>query len=569
MRRITTGLASEPVGPVQRLAADLDHLGLLLQEQDRGAPHGAHVDGLVRRVEHQHTTTRPTAAPSGLGPCRGWSPGGTDPSGPGGTAVAMTWRSVAIGADRERAEHPHAFGVGAQRTDRLRPRPDRRARPSRSTKNMYVAQPSPPRPRLDAGEVDAALGELGQAAHEPARPVVARLPRTSAPSSTAPRRRWGRRVLAGEPHEAGLVARARPRRPSAQHRAAVELGRAARLPSAAPRLAVLALGDQAHGVGGRGGGHHRGAAAGGSRRNAAHWPLACGCESTAAIRSSVDRLARDQAVVDRVDELADDRDVGASRTRARRASASTAPSSEFSIGTSARSTRPSLHGEHRVVQRRQRHRLELAAPRPAERLLAVRSRPGRGSRRASVRAASRRPRRPARAAPPRPPRARARARRARRARLAVHARGVAVRDRGEHDAVAVARRAARSSSTGGPTARRRRRSGRASGRRSRRRAAPRPRPSARRAVAATSSTRPCSAANAACSAARVRDQVGAAVLAEHDALRRAQPPEPDGEHEREHQRDRAPRRPPRGRRCPPDRSGRSRAPRGYERGHAR
>ena len=58
-------LGERAVGPVQRLAADLDHLGLLLQEQDRGAPHGAHVDGLVRRVEHQHTTTRPTASAVG------------------------------------------------------------------------------------------------------------------------------------------------------------------------------------------------------------------------------------------------------------------------------------------------------------------------------------------------------------------------------------------------------------------------------------------------------------------------------------------------------------------------
>src|SRR5919112_2347773 len=45
------------------------------------------------------TSTRPPLQrllePSQSGPCRGWSPSGTDPSGPGGTALA-TLRSVAV-----------------------------------------------------------------------------------------------------------------------------------------------------------------------------------------------------------------------------------------------------------------------------------------------------------------------------------------------------------------------------------------------------------------------------------------------------------------------------------------
>src|SRR4029079_5022130 len=47
--------------PVQVLGADLDDFGLVLEQQDGGAPHGAHVDGLVRRIEDEHTTTTPTA----------------------------------------------------------------------------------------------------------------------------------------------------------------------------------------------------------------------------------------------------------------------------------------------------------------------------------------------------------------------------------------------------------------------------------------------------------------------------------------------------------------------------
>src|SRR4051812_46170338 len=47
--------------PVQVPRADLDDLGLVLEQEDRRAPDGADVDGLVRRVEDEHTTTTPTA----------------------------------------------------------------------------------------------------------------------------------------------------------------------------------------------------------------------------------------------------------------------------------------------------------------------------------------------------------------------------------------------------------------------------------------------------------------------------------------------------------------------------
>src|SRR3954447_5465171 len=73
------------------------------------------------------TSTRPPlqrlGKPSESGPCRGWSPSGTDPSGPGGTAVA-TGGSVATGPDHlsawcrgERAEDSNHLGVRPEPLD--------------------------------------------------------------------------------------------------------------------------------------------------------------------------------------------------------------------------------------------------------------------------------------------------------------------------------------------------------------------------------------------------------------------------------------------------------------------
>src|SRR5215210_3276404 len=54
--------------PVQVAAADLDDLGLALEQEHRRSSDLADVDRLVRRVEDEHTTPRPTAAAVG-----GWS----------------------------------------------------------------------------------------------------------------------------------------------------------------------------------------------------------------------------------------------------------------------------------------------------------------------------------------------------------------------------------------------------------------------------------------------------------------------------------------------------------------
>src|SRR3954452_8562634 len=96
-RRITTGRGSEPVAQCRSLVPTSTTSALSLSSST-----------VARRTVHTlmgsyvalRTSTRPPLQrllePSGSGPCRGWSPGGTDPSGPGGTAVA-TLGSVAVG----------------------------------------------------------------------------------------------------------------------------------------------------------------------------------------------------------------------------------------------------------------------------------------------------------------------------------------------------------------------------------------------------------------------------------------------------------------------------------------
>ena len=222
MRRITSGLASEPVAqcsvwlPTSMTSA----FSLSSSTVARRT-----VQTLIGSYVALSTSTRPPdqrPRPSASGPCRGWSPSGTDPSGPGGTAVAILRASVAYGGRlRERPEHAHGLGVGAQRLDRLGDR-GRRRRGRRGRRRTCRAEALAARPRLDARQVDAAEGELRQAAHEPARRGRRRRPRTAARSSTRcppPGRAPSRR----DPHEARLVP-GRVLDVRLEHLAAVELG---------------------------------------------------------------------------------------------------------------------------------------------------------------------------------------------------------------------------------------------------------------------------------------------------------------------------------------------------------
>ena len=96
----------------------------------------------------------------------------------------------------------------------------------------------------------------------------------------------------------------------------------------------------------------------------AHWPLACGCEATAAMRSSGTGGARDQAVVDRVHELAGDLDAAvALRERVERR---VDRALERVLDRHERALDAALaHRRDGVVDGRERHRLEVRAPPPA------------------------------------------------------------------------------------------------------------------------------------------------------------------------------------------------------------
>src|SRR5829696_9258296 len=121
MRRITTGLASEPVAqcsvwlPTSIISAFSFRSRTVARRT---------VQTLMGSYVALSTSTRPPdqrPRPSASGPCRGWSPSGTDPTGPGGTAVAIL-REVYLRRGRERPEYAHRSRVRAQRLDRLRDR---------------------------------------------------------------------------------------------------------------------------------------------------------------------------------------------------------------------------------------------------------------------------------------------------------------------------------------------------------------------------------------------------------------------------------------------------------------
>ena len=207
-----------------------------------------------------------------------------------------------------------------------------------------------------------------------------------------------------------------------------------------------------------------------SRRKRAHWRARLGMRDDALDRSSGESRAGDQAVADRVHHLADDLTSSVSNTSASSV-ALTEPSTEFSIGTNARSARPSCDRHHAVVDRRQRHRLDPSlgsAEASSASSLKVPSGPEEGDPHGRLTRSCRAWAGGTLAAP-----ASGRAVRIASSSsgdssnsgwpvahaLHVQARLVAVQDRGQHDARARARRAAPSSSTGGRSSRCRRRSG--------------------------------------------------------------------------------------------------------------
>src|SRR5919199_6473462 len=88
MSRITTGRGSEPVAQCSSCAPISTTSALDLSNSTVAR---RTVQTLMGSYVALSTSTRPPLQrllePSESGPCRGWSPNGTDPSGPGGTAV--------------------------------------------------------------------------------------------------------------------------------------------------------------------------------------------------------------------------------------------------------------------------------------------------------------------------------------------------------------------------------------------------------------------------------------------------------------------------------------------------
>src|SRR5919206_871335 len=99
---MTTGRGSEPVAQC-RSCVPTSTTSALDLSSSTVARRTVHT--LIGSYVALSTSTRPPLQrllePSQSGPCRGWSPNGTDPSGPGGTADA-TERSVAAGPDHFR-----------------------------------------------------------------------------------------------------------------------------------------------------------------------------------------------------------------------------------------------------------------------------------------------------------------------------------------------------------------------------------------------------------------------------------------------------------------------------------
>ena len=363
MSRITTGLGIEPRRPVQLVRADLDHLGLRLEQQHRRAAHRADVDRLVRRVQHQHTTAGPTAC--AVGSIRAAAVDERHgPPGAGGTAVAIAGRSVdggsggfrpAAGTSRARAR-PR---IGrASRRSRRRPS-GRRGRTLEIAEEHVAAEPDAPRPRLDPSQVDRARRELREAGDEPAGRQVAAAPEDErgldGGRDAAGRRRLRRR---GRATRTGSRSRRRPRSARPARRAVERRGvagpdrRVRRRPGSASPSATARTASAVDAA------ETTAAPAAARARKRAHWPVPAGASAPSGPRRARSARRR-QAVADPCTISPTISTSGASNTSASSV-APTAPSREFSIGTSAAVGPPSWTARDDRADRREADVLGLS-----------------------------------------------------------------------------------------------------------------------------------------------------------------------------------------------------------------
>ena len=230
-----------------------------------------------------------------------------------------------------------------------------------------AAEPLLARPRLDPGQVDVAVGELRQAADEPAGRLGADAPEDDR-GLPRPRRRSASPCVRArpdrrQPHEPGLVRRPRPRRPRAARRSRTARRRGG---CRAPPTARRARRPVWTALGGRAAGEH------------ARLGQPVADEAGAlGVRLRVRDDGLDLAELERVRAIRQCRigwttspTIATSSVSIASASsvALTEPSSEFSIGTSARSTSPSWTAITVVVDRRERDELGALAAARAERV---------------------------------------------------------------------------------------------------------------------------------------------------------------------------------------------------------
>src|SRR3954470_22418840 len=173
MRRITTGLASEPVAqcsvwlPISITSA----LSLSSRTVARRT-----VQTLMGSYVALSTSTRPPlqrlCEPSASGPCRWWLTGDTDPSGPGGTALAI-WAecSEAPGPETQEANEPRTRTTSAClcKSPTAPETAESAIDPSRSRKNMY--SPIPRRSGRDSMRVRFTPANANTARHETSQPA--------------------------------------------------------------------------------------------------------------------------------------------------------------------------------------------------------------------------------------------------------------------------------------------------------------------------------------------------------------------------------------------------------------
>ena len=287
---------------MERPVALLEDLGAVLQDQDRGAPHGADVDRLIGRVEDQYPAGGRGALRRPAGPGQREDRAWFYVTRLGRVGHARPYCHVALSLARAVPRTSPARGArrrGADRLERLVTGGHLRA--LEVDEEEVVPEAGAARARLDPREVHPAAGELGAARRRASRATGRRRPRRrsrssasspASPTSPAGASQTKRVTLSGWSSTF-----------SATHVAAVELRGEAR----AERDARGPPSGRPSGRRPRSRARSRARRAAGARAGSARtarWPE--GARPRARPPTSGELVAGDHAVVDRVDHLRGD-----------------------------------------------------------------------------------------------------------------------------------------------------------------------------------------------------------------------------------------------------------------------